>query len=92
MYLKILKKLNDMEKYNLDERSILFQVTDIIKTPKGFPSVGYTYQRNPYGVFEDGSGSAPWANGQRDPRQLIDGSIREVAAKMAIGRFYTRRV
>ena len=68
------------------------KVTEIIQTPKGFPSVGYTYQKNPYQVFEDGSGSAPWANGQRDPRQLIDGSIREVAAKMAIGRFYTRRV
>ena len=68
------------------------RVTDIIQTPKGFPSVGYTYQKNPYQVFEDGAGAAPWANGQRDPRQLIDGSIREVAAKMAIGRFYTRRI
>jgi len=67
------------------------KVTDIIKTPKGFPSVGYTYQRNPYGVFEDGSGSAPWANGERDPRQLIDKSIREIAAQFALGRFYTRR-
>jgi len=68
------------------------RVTDIIQTPKGFPSVGYTYQKNPYQVFEDGAGASPWANGQRDPRQLIDGSIREIAAKMAIGRFYTRRV
>lgn len=68
------------------------RVTDIIKTPKGFPSVGYTYQANPYQIFEDGKGSAPWANGERDPRSLIDGSIREIAAKLAIGRFYTRRV
>jgi hypothetical protein len=68
------------------------KVTEIIQTPKGFPSVGYTYQKNPYQVFEDGAGASPWANGQRDPRQLIDGSIREIAAKMAIGRFYTRRV
>ena len=67
------------------------QVTDIVKTPKGFPSIGYTYQRNPYQVFEDGS-SGNWANGNRDPRDLIDKSIREIAAQFAIGRFYTRRV
>ena len=67
------------------------RVTDIVKTPKGFPSVGYTYQKNPYQVFEEGS-SGPWSNGHRDPRQLIDTSIRDIAAKMAIGRFYTRRV
>ena len=28
----------------------------------------------------------------RSPRKLIDKSIREIAATMAIGRFYTRRV
>lgn len=67
------------------------KVTEVIQTPQGFPSVGYTYQRNPYEVFEEGS-SGNWANGDRDPRTLIDGSIREIAAKMAIGRFYTRRV
>lgn len=67
------------------------KVTEIIQTPQGFPSVGYTYQRRPYEVFEEGS-SGNWANGDRDPRTLIDGSIREIAAKMAIGRFYTRRV
>lgn len=68
------------------------KLTDVIQTPKGYPSFGYTYQRNPYSVFEDGGGSAPWANGERDPRQLIDRSIREIAAQFAIGRFYTRRV
>ena len=67
------------------------RITDAVKTPQGFPSIGYTYQRDPYQVFEDGS-SGNWANGNRDPRQLIDGSIREIAAQMAIGRFYTRRV
>ena len=67
------------------------KITDVVQTPKGYPSIGYTYQRNPYGVFEDGGGSAPWANGERDPRKLIDRSIREIAANMAIGRFYTRR-
>jgi len=36
-------------------------------------------------------GKPPWADSHRDPRQLIDASIREIAAEMAIGRFYTRR-
>lgn len=67
------------------------RLTDVVKTPKGFPSFGYTYQKDPYQVFENGIGSAPWANGDRDPRELIDRSIREIAAQFAIGRFYTRR-
>jgi len=67
------------------------KVTEIVKTPKGFPSVGYTYQKNPYEVFETSS-VGPWSTPERDPRKLIDKSIREIAARMAIGRFYTRRV
>lgn len=67
------------------------EVTDIIQTKKGFPSIGYTYAKNPYQVFEDGAGKAPWADGVRDPRTLIDRSIREIAAQFAMGRFYTRR-
>ena len=53
---------------------------------------GYDYQKNPYQVFEVGQGQAPWANTDRDPRKLIDKSIREIAAQFAIGRFYTRRI
>ena len=56
------------------------------------PSFGYTYAKNPYQVYEMGVGSAPWATPERDPRKLIDQSIRELAAQFAIGRFYTRRV
>lgn len=65
------------------------QVTDIATTTKGFPSVGYTYMKYPYQTFEPGyrQGSV-----DRDPRKLIDASIREIAAQFAIGRFYTRRV
>ena len=65
------------------------RVTDVAITPKGFPSIGYTYQLGPYQTFEPG-----YAQGStdRDPRTLIDKSIREIAASMAIGRFYTRRV
>lgn len=68
------------------------KVTDIIKTPRGYPSIGYTYQRDPYEVFEMGNGDPRWATRNRDPRKLIDQSIREVASQYALGRFYTRRV
>ena len=68
------------------------RVTDVSRTAQGYPSIGYTYRRNPYQVFETGSGQAPWATPDRDPRKLIDASIREIAAQLAIGRFYTRRV
>jgi len=67
------------------------KVTDIVQTPKGYPSIQYTYNKSPYQIFEVGTGRAPWANTERDPRKLIDRSIREIAAQMAIGRFYTRR-
>lgn len=65
------------------------RVTDILKTPSGFPSIGYTYQKNPYQTFEVGyrQGSP-----DRDPRKVIDMSIREIALQFALGRFYTRRV
>lgn len=65
------------------------EVVDVSTTPQGFPSVGYTYQKFPYQTFEPG-----YAQGSqdRDPRKLIDTSIREIAAGMAIGRLYTRRV
>lgn len=68
------------------------QVTDITQTAKGFPSIGYTYRKNPYQIFEQGAGKPPWATTDRDPRKLIDTSIREIAAELLAGRFYTRRV
>jgi len=68
------------------------RVTDVIKTPKGYPSIGYTYQQDPYQVFETGSGKPPWSSRDRDPRRVIDKSIREIAAQYALGRFFTRRV
>lgn len=63
-------------------------VTDVTQTSKGFPSIGYTYQKYPYQTFEPGfkQGSV-----QRDPRTLIDRSIREIASELLVGRFYTRR-
>ena len=68
------------------------KLTEVLTTPQGFPSFGYTYQKNPYQVYEPGKGRSPWANSNRDPRVLIDSSIREIAAELALGRFYTRRV
>ena len=86
----------NMEEPMLVNRSGAFaesvRLTDISKTPKGFPSMGYTYDEAPYGVFEMGRGTSPWATPERDPRRIIDKSIREIASQMAIGRFFTRRV
>ena len=67
------------------------KITDINSTAKGFASVGYTYDRDNYGQYESTSGSR-WADPDRDPRMLIDRSIREIAATAALGRFFTRRV
>ena len=94
------QKLPETVRKNMKEPSLVnrsgrfaesVKVTEIAQTPQGFPSIGYTYQRNPYQVFEEGS-RGEWSNGDRDPRDLIDKSIRELAAQFAIGRFYTRRV
>jgi len=65
------------------------KVTDIAMTAQGFPSIGYTYDKYPYQTFEPGYRQG---DPDRDPRKLINSSIREIAAQYAIGRFYTRRV
>lgn len=65
------------------------RVTDVNVTPKGFPSIGYTYMKSPYQTYEVGYSAG---DPERDPRKLIDSSIREIALNFAIGRFYTRRV
>ena len=65
------------------------RVTDVITTPKGYPSIGYTYDKFPYQTFEVGYEQG---DAGRDPRKIINQSIREIAAEMAIGRFFTRRV
>lgn len=62
---------------------------DVTRTRDGYPSIGYTYQRNPYQTFETG-----FAQGDRDrdPRVIIDKSLRELATELALGRIYTRRL
>jgi hypothetical protein len=68
------------------------RATDIQKTPTGAMSIGYTYMRDPYTVFEMGLGRPPWATPDRDPRKLIDESIRAIAAYFIRDKFFTRRV
>ena len=68
------------------------RATNVQITNRGFPSIGYTYEKSPYQVFEMGVGKQPWATPDRDPRSLIDKSIREIAAQLFIGRMYTRRM
>lgn len=65
------------------------QVQDVHLTPQGFPSFGYTYKKNPYQTFEPGHLQG---SDERDPRRLIDKSMREIAVEFALGRFYTRRL
>ncbi len=67
------------------------RAVDVNVTPQGFPSVGYKYQSDPYSVYEKTSGTR-FADAGRDPRTLIDASIREIAAQTAVGRIFTRRI
>jgi len=48
----------------------------------------YTYQRNPYGVFENGS----QYSANYDPRPLIEKSIRELAVQKLDIKFTLRRI
>lgn len=67
------------------------RAVDIQTTARGFPSVGYTYEKNPYQVFEATSGTRA-SSTERDPRRLIELSIREIAAQNQIGRLFARRI
>lgn len=68
------------------------KIVNALYTKQGYPSFGYTYQKDPYQVFEPASGGAAWSSQARDPKRLIDRSIREIAATILQGRFFTRRV
>jgi hypothetical protein len=67
------------------------KVVNIEQTREGFPTFVFDYERDPYNVFDKTQGRSPWNTPQRDPRALVDKSVREVVREMAIGRFYTRR-
>jgi hypothetical protein len=65
------------------------EVTNIITPARGYPIIDYTYAQEPYGVFE--LGNSHLASVERDPRNIIDDTIRELAALAAFRRFHTRR-
>lgn len=67
------------------------KVINVEQTRQGFPSFVFDYERDPYDVFDRTLGRAPWNTPQRDPRALVDTSVREIVREMAIGRFFTRR-
>jgi hypothetical protein len=67
------------------------KVINVETTKDGYPTVVFDYQRDPYDVFDRTKGASPWNTPARDPRALVDRSVREIVQEMAIGRFYTRR-
>jgi hypothetical protein len=67
------------------------RIVNVETTRDGYPSIVFDYQRDPYDVFDRAKGAPPWNTPARDPRTLVDKSVREIVQEMAIGRFYTRR-
>jgi hypothetical protein len=93
-------RLNDTVAKNMKEPRLNFRtgrfaqsarVVNVEQTSQGFPSFVFDYERDPYDVFDRTLGRSPWNTAQRDPRALVDLSVREIVREMAIGRFYTRR-
>jgi hypothetical protein len=66
------------------------KVVGVDFTQKGNPTFEYDYSSKPYGIFERGSKSS-LATPARDPKALVDKSIREIVKELAVDRFYTRR-
>ncbi len=67
------------------------KIVSVETTRDGSPSIVFDYQRDPYDVFDRRLGRSPWNTPARDPRALVDKSVREIVQQLAIGRFYTRR-
>ena len=55
----------------------------------GSPVASYTYQKYPYQTFEPGFRQG---DPNRDPRVIIEASIRQAAIELALGRFNLRRL
>ena len=69
------------------------EVTSVVPFSK-MTQIQYTYQKDPYAVFETGSGN-PLASGGRDPRRIIGSTIREIAQEIMgekFGIIQTKRV
>jgi len=67
------------------------RITSIDKTEKDFLRISYTYQRSPYDVFDRQLGRSPWNIPSRDPKLLMEASIRDLAKNIIKERFYVRR-
>ena len=64
------------------------KVTNVSSTDKGYPRIEYDYMQYPYAIFE-ARGSYPWNTPpDRHPRNIINKSIREIAAGIIRERFY----
>jgi hypothetical protein len=66
------------------------EVTRVEETRQGYPVFIADYDRDPYQVFDNKLGKPPWNIPTRDPKSLIDKSVRDVMRELAIGRFYVR--
>lgn len=93
-------KLPEQVTKNMGEPGLVFRtgrfanstkVASIETTREGYPSIVYDYQRDPYDVFDRVKGASPWNTPARDPKALVDRSVREIVQDLAVGRFYTRR-
>jgi len=66
---------------------------EVIGKGRTLSTIQYTYDADPYSVFEMSErGDKRWATKARDPRLLIEKSVREVAAQHAIGKFKLQRL
>jgi len=61
------------------------EIQDVIPLPKSV-EIRYSYQTDPYQVFEPEFGN-PLATNRRDPKRIIGGSIREIAQQIMGNRF-----
>jgi hypothetical protein len=66
------------------------EVKNITMGPRGGTVAEYTYQKNPYQVFEPGNAMG---STYRDPRKIIGESVRQIAQSIMRDRFIrTRRI
>lgn len=66
------------------------EVKNVTMGPRGATVAEYTYQKNPYQVFEPGNAMG---STYRDPRKIIGESVRQIAQSIMRDRFIrTRRI
>ena len=70
------------------------EVTNVVPFPRSV-EIQYTYQHDPYAVFEQDSGDPRATGPARDPREIIGGTVRELAQSIMgtkYGLVRTKRV